>query len=134
MAYKDELSLVIHIDGAGTVRNLEGFPTHYHPAPPITLYQIGVRCTRPEGNRQSGYLREPLKRQAMKSPGRPGRPFRRSITKYRTNCKQSGGAQQSSERGLPRAGSAGKLPLHVPQQVYRDWVHYKGSQGLGHLC
>lgn len=74
----------------GAMRNSEEF------APlPIILYQLGVNYTKPEGKDQRGYLREPLKRQATKSPGRPGRPFRRSITKYRTNCRQSRSTQFS---------------------------------------
>lgn len=48
------------------------FPTQltYHLIPST------VSCANPKG-----YLREPLKRQATKRPGRPGRFFRRSITK-----------------------------------------------------
>ena len=93
------------------------------PAPPITLYHGGVSCVKPDGKGQKVYLREPLKRQATKSPGRPGRPLRRSITKYRTNCRQSRSAQLSSEKPFPRArrlspGHAA-LPLHMPGSVWR---------------
>lgn len=79
LSYTNELSLVAS-QWVGTLRD------------PL-LYQGQVSCAQPGGNSQRGYLREPLKRQAAKSPGRPGRSFRRSITKYRTNCRQSRSAQ-----------------------------------------